>query len=373
LHVREIVKTLPPDPARRLDDLVRWLFPGSSVEEVQPLAPDTGSGETRKVEGYGAPLRVTVRTGQGGRRTLVFRTATSNPFGHDRRSDRAGGMLLSFDTFNELPDHVRALDVGTILRDGRLLSLGEGGEFYLLTDFAQGSLYSEHLRRIAARGKAEGHDLARCEALARWLVRLHGRRIDEPEAYVRAVRDLLGHGEGIFGMVDGYGRDAAGAGPGRLRAIEERCLAWRWRLRGREGRLARTHGDFHPFNIVFEEGEGARFTALDASRGCKGDPADDVTALAVNFVFFAIERRGSWAEGLGPLWRRFWEVYLAESGDEGLLEVAAPWLAWRCLVVCSPRFYPGLPAAARDAILGLAERALQSDRFDPGWAEELFR
>jgi hypothetical protein len=66
-------------------------------------------------------------------------------------------------------------------------------------------------------------------------------------------------------------------------------------------------------------------------------------------------------------------VYLAESGDEGLLEVAAPWLAWRCLVVCSPRFYPRLPAAARDAILGLAERALQSGRFDPGWAEELFR
>ena len=124
--------------------------------------------------------------------------------------------------------------------------------------------------------------------------------------------------------------------------------------------------------MVFEEGEGPRFTLLDASRGCKGDPADDVTAMAVNFVFFAIDRPASWANGLGPLWRRFWDVYLRGSGDRGLLEVAAPWLAWRCLVVCCPRFYPALPAGARDAILGLAERALDAPRFDPCWAEELF-
>ncbi len=66
-------------------------------------------------------------------------------------------------------------------------------------------------------------------------------------------------------------------------------------------------------------------------------------------------------------------MYLAESNDPGLLAVVAPWLAWRCLVVCSPRFYPGMAAGARDAILGLAERALASGRFDPAWAEEIFR
>lgn len=357
---------------QHLDELIRKLFPGSSIDDLQLLAPDTGGGDTHKAEGYGAPLRVTVRSSQGGRRVLVFRTATSNIFGHDRRSDRADGMLLSYDTFNAVPDHVRALDVGAILADGRLLSLGESGEFYLLTDFAEGRMYSEHLRRIAAEGVARDADVARCEALARWLVRLHAKRIDEPDAYARAVRDLLGHGEGIFGMVDGYGPQVPAAPPARLRAIEERCLASRWRLRGREARLSPMHGDFHPFNVVFEEGDGARFTLLDASRGCKGDPADDVTAMAVNFVFFAIDRRHSWADGLGLLWRRFWDVYLRESGDRGLLEVAAPWLAWRCLVVCSPRFYPNLPAEARDAILGLAERALDAPRLDPAWAEELF-
>lgn len=358
---------------RHLDERIAALLPDSVIEEVRLLAPDTGGDDTHKVEGYGAPLRVTVRDGRGNRRVLVFRTATSNIFGHDRRSDRAAGMLLCFDTFASIPDHVRALDVGAILPEGRLVSLRESGEFYLVTSFAEGRMYSESLRQVAGSGIAEESDVARCEALARWLARLHRERIDEPDAYTRAVRDLLGHGEGIFGMVDGYGSDVPGAPRSLLRAIEERCLAFRWRLRGREGRLVRTHGDFHPFNIVFEEGQRASFTLLDASRGCKGDAADDVTAMAINFVFFAIDRRAAWSDGLGRLWRSFWDVYLRESGDTGLLEVAAPWLAWRSLVVCSPRFYPNLPAEARTAILGLALRALDSPRFEPDWAGELFQ
>ncbi|MFL5367697.1 MAG: phosphotransferase family protein [Myxococcales bacterium] len=357
--------------AERIGQLIHGLFPGWTVEELRPLAPDGNGGDTRKADGYGRPLRVLVRSPGGKGSALVFRTATSNSFGHDRRSDRAAGMLLAFDTFNTISDHVRALDVGTVLAGGRLRSLRDGGEFYLLTTFAEGRMYSEHLRRIADEGAGDG-DLLRCEALARWLVRLHSERIDEPDCYTRAVRDLLGHGEGIFGMVDGYGPDVPGASPARLRAIEERCLTFRWRLRGREGRLARTHGDFHPFNVVFAEGDSLRFTLLDASRGCKGDPADDVTAMAVNFVFFAMGRKRSGAQGLLRLWRSFWKLYLEESGDRDLLETVAPWLAWRCLVLCNPRFYPGLSVEGRDAILSLAERALEAPSFDPRWAEELF-
>lgn len=353
-----------------LRELVAKVLPGSSLEDVSLLAPDEGGGDTRKIEGYGRPLRVVVRGPRGDLRVLVFHTAATNAFGHDRRSDRAQQMLLSFDTFAAIPNHVRPVDVGALLPAGRLVSLREAGELYLVTEFAEGTVYANHLRRIAAEGVATPGDVERCEDLSRWLLRLHAERFVEPESYVRAVRDLLGHGEGIFGMVDGYPREVPAAPWPRLRAIEEKCLWYRWRLRGEERRLRRTHGDFHPFNVVCD---GERFTLLDASRGCKGDPADDVTAMAINFVFFAIDHPQAWNAGLGVLWRRFWEAYLSESGDKGLLEVCPPWLAWRCLVVCSPRFYPDLSLTARDKILGLAERALDARRFDPAWAEELFR
>jgi hypothetical protein len=356
--------------------LVSTLFPGAIIERVAPLGADEEAGtDTEKAIGYGEPLRVGIREPAGWRRELVFRTAAANEYGHDRRSDRAEAMLLAHDLFNLVPDHVRSLDVGAVASDGRLVSLKDSGEFWLLTEWAPGTIYAEDLRRVAHEREATPLDVARCEALARWLARLHAERLSDPVGWRRAVRDLLGHGEGIFGVVDAYPPDVPGAPADRLRRIEERCLQWRWRLRERADRLARTHGDFHPFNVVFRPAEGpepARFALLDASRGGKGDPADDVVAMAVNYVFFAVDHRAAWARGLGVLWRRFWETYFAAGGERAVLESAPPFLAWRALVLASPRFYPHLSTDGRDALLRLAERALEGPRFDPTWAEVPF-
>ena len=358
------------DIERGLGALVRQLYPGAHLREVWQLGADTGEGATGKADGYGQPLRLTVDVPGEGERTLVFHTATANPYGHDRRSDRAAELLLAYDTFGAVPDHVRALDVGLVAADGSLRSLRDAGEPYLVTSWAPGRPYAEDLRRAASAGTVEPLDLQRCDALVRYLVRLHQKSAAGASRYRRSVRDLVGHGEGVFGIVDGYPDDTPAAPPRRLESIERACADWRWRLRRTEHRLARTHGDFHPFNIVFDE--GARFTVLDASRGCLGDPADDVTALAVNYVFFALERRHSWKAGLGVLWHHFWASYLEGTEDSELLTVAAPYFAWRALVVCNPHFYPAFPAAERDALLRLAERALGAVAFDPAWADALF-
>jgi hypothetical protein len=353
----------------RLEGLVDSLFPGARVDRIAQIGPDGGSGADAKVaaasdakmQGYGVPVRITARLHDGSARDLVFRTMAPNPFGHDRRADRADGLVLAYDQFGRTPDHVRALDVGAIAADGRCVSLRDTGEFYLLTEWADGVPYSEDLRRIARDGIARPIDRARAAALARWLAALHAPRFDDPDRWHRAVRDLLGHGEGIFGMVDGYPSDTPAAPPARLRAIEERCLAWRWRLREKRRRLAPTHGDFHPFNVLFPpgaDGDSVGFRLLDASRGGVGDPADDLTAMAINYVFFAVGRREAWARGLGPLWRLFLETYLAAARDEEVHETAPPFLAWRGLVVAAPRFYPNLSAEARDAVLSFVERVL---------------
>jgi hypothetical protein len=352
-----------------LVELIERRFPGATVIQIRPLGDDeVREDATVKGSGYGVPIRIHLRDADGRERSVVFHTARSDDFGHDRRADRAAEMLLAYDTYGSIPRHVPALDVGVVDRDGRLRSIAGASEAYLLTGWAEGTLYADDLRRIAATG-ATPRDQHRLDVLADYLVALHTRHTGRMAAYTRAVRDLIGSGEGIFGMIDGYDPDVPGAPPERLRRIEERCAAWRWRLRHREPRVARVHGDFHPFNIVFAG--DSELALLDASRGAVGEPADDVTALAINFVFFAADAPGGWRRGLGALWDRLWGRYLRAGNDRELLDVAAPWLAWRALVIANPRWYPRLSAGARDRLLAWIERALDAPRFDPGSAAEV--
>jgi hypothetical protein len=358
----------PVAPPRLRAHLAR-LYPGYRVVEIVPLAPDTGAtrGAAAKAAGYGLPVRIELAGEHGESLQLVWRVASANEFGHDRRADRAAGMVLAFDDFPRIPHHVEAVDLGAIRSDGELVSIRDAGELYLITTYAPGTVYADDLRRIARAGHASELDTTRVDALASYLAQLHTPLV-EPGRYRRAIRDLIGHGEGIFGMIDGY-PPADAAPPERLHAIERRCTEWRWRLREHETRLTRTHGDFHPFNVVFED---TQLHVLDASRGCSGDPADDLTAMAINFVLFAIDLPGAW-NGLGPLWHRFWNTYLRARPDPALTSVAPPFFAWRALVVCNPRFYPELSPRGRDTLLGLAETALDAYNFEPAWADELFR
>lgn len=360
---------LDPTYDKLCEHLAR-LYPGHHVIEIHPLAPDarTAASATTKVAGYGKPVRVVLADARGQQLDLVWRPASPNEFGHDRRADRAADAVLAFDDFAQIPDHIAAVDVGAVRRNGELVSLRDAGEHYLITSYARGTIYADDLRRIATSG-ATAADLARTDALAHYLARLH-TPLDHPAAYRRAVRDLIGHGEGIYGIVDGYPEDTPAASRERLAGLEASCAAWRWRLRDREARLTRTHGDFHPFNVVFSD--AATFTLLDASRGACGDPADDVTAMTINYVLFALDRKAAWAGGLARLWHRFWQSYEAARIDPDLLEVAPPWFAWRALVVCNPRFYPGMTERARDALLGFAEDVLQAGRLDPRYADEVF-
>ncbi len=351
-----------------VQELVSRHEPGAEVLAVRELGSDADvSDTTLKATGYGAVLRILTVSPSGRERRLVLHLAASNDYGHDRRGDRVGSLVLAYDSYSELPRHARALDVGLLAPNGRMISLSRG-EPYLLTEWVEGRPYAEDLRAIASRGRAEPADRRRVHALAAYLAALHAPVERGPAAYQRAVRDLIGHGEGIFGIVDGYPAGVPGAPPERLAAIERSCLAWRWRLKDKSQRLRRTHGDFHPFNVLFDErGEVA---VLDTSRGSMGDPADDVAAMAINYLFFALDHPGAWS-ALGPLWQGFFDDYLALRRDDGLFEVIAPFFAWRALVLASPRWYPRLSAGSRDLLLRLAERALAAPRFHPAMATEL--
>ena len=345
------------------------LLPGAQVVRLTALGEEAATEDgADKAFGYGKPIRVELRTADGETRKLVFHVAQPNSFGHDRRADRAEDAVLAFDTFGLIPNHAAAVDFG-VMRPEDMLSLRSAGEFFVITEYAEGEPYAHKLAEIGTRGGLLDKDLEQCDQLADYLSTLHSKKIAGPDAYRRSIRDLVGHGEGIFGLVDNFPSDVAGASKERIDRLEAQCVQWRSRLRGREARLSRTHGDFHPFNILFSD-EGA-LTLLDASRGCQGDPADDATCLAINYLFFGLENSTPAAFRL--LWTRFWGHYLAKSGDHDLLSIAPPFLAWRTLVLTNPVWYPNVTETTREALLGLAESSLESGRLDPAAAAELLK
>jgi aminoglycoside phosphotransferase (APT) family kinase protein len=314
-----------------------------------------------KTYGYGRPVLVQYQI-DGIEHRAVLRTMAASPFGHEWRADRAAGMLLSYDTFNELPQHVRALDVGVLRQDGQLTSLHDGGEFFLLTDYVEGTLYADDLARLRDTGHLTGRDLRRAEALARYLTEIHALKRDDPTLYRRAVRDLVGSGEGIFGLADSYPKDFSLVDAAFLEHVEHACVQWRWRLKTHPQRLAQIHGDFHPFNVLF--GADEAFWLLDRSRGGWGEPADDVACMAINYLFFSLQRSGGLASPFEQLWDVFWSTYLEQTGDRELLGLVAPFFAWRALVVASPAWY-NVPDDVRLTLFRFIENVLAAPVFDP--------
>jgi Phosphotransferase enzyme family len=318
-------------------------------------------GETEgadiKAYGYGSPLQIDYEC-NGKQHRAVLHTISPGPFGHEHMSDRAQMLLWDHKTFNLLPRHVRSIDAGAFRRSGSAVSLGDAEEFFVLTDYAEGRCYVEDVTRMRDDRRLTDLDTTRADALCDYLVDIHHVKHESPDLYARRIRELIGHSECIMGLIDSYPSTHD-----TLQAIEKQCVEWRWRIKDRVHRLCQVHGDFHPWNILFRE--GIDFFLLDRSRGEWGEPADDVTSLTMNYLFFSLQRAGKLDGNFESLFRRFWERYLAKSGDQEMLQVAAPFFAFRGLVMAHPIWYPNLNEDVRQKLFNFMRSVLSEKAFNP--------
>ncbi len=199
-------------------------------------------------------------------------------------------------------------------------------------------------------------------ALADYLSGIHAAKHDAPLLWRRCLRNLVGDGEGIMGLCDSYPGDVALSSADALQAIEAAAIRWRWRLKPHTARLSQVNGDFHPFNVLF--GDTTDFVVLDRSRGAWGRPADDVSCLTINYLFFALQRYGVLAGPFAELYTTFWSRYLEHIEDEDLVHVIQPWFAWRALVLASPQWYPSLADDVRRKLFTFAKEVLATERLD---------
>lgn len=331
------------------------------IAAISPLGETVRTGAV-KGYGYGVPLLIDYEAA-GEKRRAVIETTSPGPFGHEHMADRAQMLLWDHRAYNLLPRHARSLDVGAFRKSGETVSLGDAEEFFLLVEHVAGRAYIQDIARLQADGDLRDVDVARADALCDYLVAIHRTPGNDPSLYARRIRELVGHGECIMGLCDSYPERHGFITAALLEDIERRCVSWRWKIKGRAHRLRQVHGDFHPYNILFRD--GTDFSVLDRSRGEWGEPADDVTCLTGNYLFSSLQRFGRLAGAFETLFRRFWDRYLDATGDAELLEVAAPFFAFRGLVMASPVWYPTLDEKVRRALFDFILAVLDAPAFDP--------
>ena len=186
--------------------LAAYLAPvhGRPVSDVRVM-PLGGGRQGDKGYGYGIPLRVDY-TLDGAPRRAVVETVRPGPFGHEHMADRAQSLLWAHGAFGRLPRHVASLDVGAVRASGELVPLGSAEELFMLAEFVDGAEYADDLLRLRAGGELRPLDLERVRRLVRLPGRDPPRRRTGSGLYVRRIRELLGHGECIFGVEDSYPR-----------------------------------------------------------------------------------------------------------------------------------------------------------------------
>ncbi len=357
-------------PALRKSSLERYLRnrfgPRTVLLSYGPIGKESSEG-TYKQYGYGSPVKVTFRIGS----TVhagVIETMKPGPFGHEHMADRAQAMLWDYDSYGRLPRHVASLDVGAFTANQKLFSVSPAREFFVLNEWAKGTSYQADLERLAKGRQLRRLDRQRTAALARYLAKIHTKKRRDPDLYKRRLRELIGHGECIMGLTDSYPKRCGFITEELLRGIEESSNRWRWRLRDQTNRLCQVHGDFHPYNVLFRT--GTDFSVLDRSRGEWGEPADDVTAMTMNYILNSLIRWGRLQGPFEVLFRSFWDIYMEASKDEDVIGTAAPFFAFRGLVVASPVWYPNLPIGVRRSIFHFIQNVLDVPQFEPARVNE---
>jgi len=335
----------------KLEAYLRNRFdPGARLISVEQL----GEGV------HGVGFRVLYRTPKGEDR-LVMKSLFPSRFGHDHYADRAQVLLLANANYNEMPKHVRAIDVVGEMPE-KLVSIKKAREFYIFMEEAEGRSYFEDLEEILERGSLTERDIERARMLANFLADIHSikyRREDAGILYKRRIRDLIGHGECIMGIIDAFG-PLEFTMEDDFMAYVKKCIPWWGRLRFKSERLSSVHGDYHPGNIRLQ---GNDFILLDRSRGSWGEPADDVSALGINFIHYAIKDRGGFAGAFADLFERFIEHYLERTGDEAIFEVCQPFFAFRTLVIANPKFYPDDAPETKRKLLEFGYAILDEKKF----------
>ncbi len=316
---------------------------------------------------HGEGFRV-VYEDEEGEKTVIARRIRDREFSHDYVSDRVATFIIQHKIAGGIKEHVKSHDVVAVKDDGIAL-IGDVEEAFQIVELAEGSPYINDFERIRKEGAGE-EDYQIARELAGVLAGIHSRKFKGEEEraaslYKRHLRDAIGHGEMLLGVIDTYPKESF-LSVAMIKELVALSAEHREKIKHNYKRLSRMHGDFHQFNILIKNKE---MKLLDASREIWGEPADDLTCMAINYIWYWLMSK---REDFLKLFTTFWGGYLEKTGDDEIGRFAPLFFAFRSVVVSHPVYYPDQTDELRRKMINFAIKTLREGDFDYKRVREYF-
>ncbi len=346
-------------------------------KEVKVLNIEPIKRDKSYTGGLGSAYFIEIESEKG--RERVVAKISGKKFGRENPEDRARDALWVHRT-STLPRQPKAIAVGSITKDGKIIPLKSDSEYVVVLEEAKGISYHIYLNNILElsrkfnQGLSE-YDIRAALNLSDYLVEIH-KRGGYPDLYKRHIGEIVGGPEGILGVdrllwkvLDeeevrkNFGREKKELRKDIIK-LKKKAIEHADRIEDLTHRCSCIHGDFHPFeNIRFSE-YPKEFWVLDRSRAEFGEPADDVTAMWINYLNYALLDEGSYKGKFKKLGDSFFENYLKKTNDYEMLKVVQPFFIWRGLVISTPVWYPETPLDVRNKIFNFMKNVSEVEEFN---------
>ncbi|MFS8131021.1 MAG: phosphotransferase [Candidatus Dojkabacteria bacterium] len=297
---------------------------------------------------------------------IVCRQLRGIGLSRDYLADNVGYLLLQHQISQIHPTHINSIDVVCYGEEVRTVSIDGIENVFQVMEFAEGKSYIEFISKISKEETLSKQQKEIIENISSYMARIHEIKpmqlSDEifKHYYWRHSQDYIGS-EVFMDIMDVWDNDKLLDAQGKTEMMTN-LFRIRESLRSEYKRCSMIHSDLHPDNIRVQEDLTIR--PLDSARAMWGEPADDLTSMLANFIYFGLKNDGSLKGSYLEAYNLMLNKYIELTQDKDISKHAQLYLPVRLLILAHPDFFSSDTLELKNMLINFAKKILNDSHFD---------